>query len=163
GGCSQLELVVARLQHDRFALAGGERDRELRVVGLELGGRDRQAAEGLGERGRDLRGGVDRAPRGGAPAGGRGRGGGPRGGGGGAGGGADLGESRWGRRDAGVVRDERERVALGDLEPLVGRLEHRVLALGRVDEQHDAGGLRGGLERADGRDLLAVAGEGDEC
>ena len=58
---SQLVLLVARLQHDPLALAGGEGDRQARVVGGELRGRDRQAAEGTREGERDLRQVIDGA------------------------------------------------------------------------------------------------------
>ena len=40
-GGSQLVLGVPGAEHDRLALAGGERDRRLGIVGGELGGRDR--------------------------------------------------------------------------------------------------------------------------
>ena len=157
GTVLQLELVVAGLQDDALALAGGERDRQVRVVRGNSAVATVRPPNALAsasvisarwsivpERGGELarvRVEVDRA---------RGRR-------------ADLRERAGRRRNRRGRGDERERVALGDLEPFGGRRRasrSRPRACGSSSTTRVA--WRVGLERADGRDLLAVAGEGDE-
>ena len=132
---------VARGEHDRLALAGGERDRELGVVGGELGGRDRQAAERSRERERGARQVIDRAQRRGQLAavdvdvdrGRRCR--------------ADLRQRLGLRRNRGRGRDEGDGFALGDRDVgvLVG-LDHR-----RSRRSPRRAGRRASRSRAPGR------------
>ena len=140
----------------RLALARGERDRQLGVVGGELGGGDRQAAERLRERQRRCSPGgrrcraarrARRCPRRcGSPMAGAGR---MSGSGLGGAGTAAL---------AGMTATSSPSV-ICDVGVGVG-LEHRRLAVAaRRRGARRACALERCLERAHGRDLLAVAGE----